>query len=266
MKKRILVSCIALCSAVFAVMAQRSYTFNAAALNVDGLPNQEISAIVTTVNLNPDGKNEGGATEFCGILANSGWDIVGFSEDFNYHSYLAAAPASTYYNFGKHSGSITTNLTQAFTRAAIDGLGIAVAKRMSFTGDTSTGLQVQWEKEYGGSGLTTIGDNGADNMITKGFRMYTVTIAEGVAVDVYVLHMDANSPIVMTTGRTERTRISLLVKHSSSNLPTTSRLTTIIAPSSSWVIPTVVIPVNSWRLALSITSMKTLASPSKMHG
>ena len=192
MKKRILVSCIALCSAVFAVMAQRSYTFNAAALNVDGLPNQEISAIVTTVNLNPDGKNEGGATEFCGILANSGWDIVGFSEDFNYHSYLAAAPASTYYNFGKHSGSITTNLTQAFTRAAIDGLGIAVAKRMSFTGDTSTGLQVQWEKEYGGSGLTTIGDNGADNMITKGFRMYTVTIAEGVAVDVYVLHMDAN--------------------------------------------------------------------------
>ncbi|MBO5678764.1 MAG: RICIN domain-containing protein [Bacteroidaceae bacterium] len=171
----------------------RNYTFNAVALNVDGLPNQEISAIVTTVNLNPDGKNEAGATALCGILANSGWDIVGFSEDFNYHSYLAAAPASTYYNFGKHSGSITTNLTQAFTRAEIDGLGIAVAKRMSFTGDTSTGLQVQWGTEYGGSGLTTIGDNGADNMITKGFRMYTVTIADGVAVDVYILHMDANT-------------------------------------------------------------------------
>ena len=182
-----------LCMTVLGAYAQRSYTFNAAALNVDGLPNQDISAIVTTVNLNPDGKNEAGATEFCGILANSGWDIVGFSEDFNYHSYLAAAPASTYYNFGKHSGSITTNLTQAFTRAKIDGLGIAVAKRMSFTGDTSTGLQEQWGTEYGGSGLTTIGDNGADNMITKGFRMYTVTIADGVAVDVYILHMDANT-------------------------------------------------------------------------
>ena len=174
-------------------MAQASYTFNAVALNVDGLPNQEINAVITTVNLNKDGKNEAGATELCDILANSGWDIVGLSEDFNFHSYLAAEPASTYYNFGKHSGGIETTLSQAFDRADIDGLGLAVAKRFSFTGDTSTGLQVQWETEYGGSGLTSIGDNGADNMITKGFRMYTVTIATGVAVDVYVLHMDAST-------------------------------------------------------------------------
>ena len=178
---------------MLSAVAQRHYTFNAVALNVDGLPNEDISAIVTTVNLNPDGQNEAGATALCGILANSGWDIVGFSEDFNFHSYLAGAPASTYYNFGKHSGSITTNLTQAFSRAEIDGLGLAVAKHLSFTGDTSTGLQVQWGTEYGGSGLTSIGDNGADNMITKGFRMYTVTFADGIAVDVYVLHMDAET-------------------------------------------------------------------------
>ena len=192
MKRRILLVCVAL-GAMLSAMAQRSYTFNAAALNVDGLPNQDISAIVTTVNLNKDGKNEAGATEFCNYLANSNWDIVGLSEDFNFHSYVAGEPASSYYNFGKHSGSITTNITQAFTRAEIDGLGIAVAKRFSFTGDTQTGLQVQWNTEYGGSGLTTIGDNGADNMITKGFRMYTVTLANGIAVDVYVLHMDAST-------------------------------------------------------------------------
>lgn len=44
MKKRILLSCTALCSVVFGALAQRSYTFNAAALNVDGLPdrNQKI--------------------------------------------------------------------------------------------------------------------------------------------------------------------------------------------------------------------------------
>ena len=191
--KRVQLFAITLCMAITSAFAQRSYNFNAAALNVDGLPNQDINAIVTTVNLNPDGKNEAGATAFCGILANSGWDIVGFSEDFNFHSYIVATPASTYYNFGKHSGSITTNLTQAFSRAKIDGLGIAVAKRLTFTGDTETGLQVQWGTEYGGSGLTTIGDNGADNMITKGFRMYTVTFADGVAVDVYVLHMDAGT-------------------------------------------------------------------------
>ena len=191
--KRVQLFAITLCMAITSVFAQRSYNFNAVALNVDGLPNKDISAIITTVNLNPDGKNEAGATEFCGILAKSGWDIVGFSEDFNFHDYIVDAPASTYYNFGKHSGSISTNLTQAFSRAKIDGLGIAVAKRLTFTGDTSTGLQVQWGTEYGGSGLTSIGDNGADNMITKGFRMYTVTFADGVAVDVYVLHMDAGT-------------------------------------------------------------------------
>ena len=149
MKKRILLSFIALCSVVFGAMAQRHYTFNATALNVDGLPNQdiEINAIVTTinVNLNPNGKNEAGATEFCNVLANSGWDIVGLSEDFNFHSNIAAAPASTYYNFGKHGGTINTNLSQAFSRAATDGLGIAVAKRLSFTGDNNNGPQVQWE-------------------------------------------------------------------------------------------------------------------------
>ena len=41
--------------------------------------------------------------------------------------------------------------------------------------------------------MTSVGDNGADNMITKGFRMYTVTLATGIAVDVYVLHMDAST-------------------------------------------------------------------------
>ena len=38
MKKRFLSTCIALTCAVLGVVAQRTYTFNAAALNVDGLP------------------------------------------------------------------------------------------------------------------------------------------------------------------------------------------------------------------------------------
>lgn len=180
--KRHLLTCIALCSAMLGAMAQRSYTFNAVALNVDGLPKE-----ILTFSINPDGKEEAGATELCGILANSGWDIVGFSEDFNFHDELTAAPASTYYNFGQHGGEVLS------TSNSTDGLGIAVAKHLTFPGAGTTGTKVAWKEYYGGSGLTTIGDNGADNMITKGFRMYTVTIAEGVAVDVYVLHMDAST-------------------------------------------------------------------------
>ena len=178
MKKRILFSFIALCSAVFGAMAQRNYTFNAAALNVDGLPNSIIG-----ININPDGKEAAGATELCGILANSGWDIVGFSEDFNFHDYLVAAPASNYYNFGAHGGKVSG------TSNSTDGLGFACNKRFTMSGGDKT----EWNTLYGGSGLTSVGDNGADGMIDKGFRMYTVTLATGVSVDVYVLHMDANT-------------------------------------------------------------------------
>ena len=178
MKKRILFSFIALCSAVFGAMAQRSYTFNAAALNVDGLPNS-----ILGISINPDGKEAAGATELCGILANSGWDIVGFSEDFNFHDYLVAAPASNYYNFGAHGGKVSS------TSNSTDGLGFACNKRFTMSGGDKT----EWNTLYGGSGLTNVGDNGADGMIDKGFRMYTVTLATGVSVDVYVLHMDANT-------------------------------------------------------------------------
>ena len=173
MKKRILLSCIALCFAVLGAMAQRGYNFNAVALNVDGLPNS-----ILGIEINPDGKEADGATELCGILANSGWDIVGLSEDFNFHDYLVAEPAKNYYNFGTHSGSVGIT---SIARSSCDGLGFACNKRFSFSG----GDRTAWK---GFNGTT---DQGADGLITKGFRVYTVTLATGVAVDVYVLHMEA---------------------------------------------------------------------------
>ena len=164
--------------------AQTSYTFNAVALNVDGLP-EEISGY--TVNKGAPGAD--GATELCKAIANSGWDFVGFSEDFNFHGELTAAPASTYYNFGEHGGTVSglTNST--------DGLGFACAKYLAMSG----GSKVKWNDYYGGGGILDAlgdngpGENGADEMINKGYRMYTVTFATGVEVDVYVLHMDAGT-------------------------------------------------------------------------
>ena len=175
MKRRILLSSIALCFAVLGAMAQRSYTFNAAALNVDGLPKK-----ILTFEINPDGKEAAGATELCGILANSGWDIVGFSEDFNFHDELTAAPAKNYYGFGEYSGEVGIT---SIMRSSCDGLGFACSKRYSYSG----GTRVAWK---GFNGTT---DQGADGLITKGFRVYNVTLATGVLVDVYVLHMEAES-------------------------------------------------------------------------
>ena len=170
--KRVQLFAITLCMAITSVFAQRSYNFNAAALNVDGLPNE-----ILGIEINPDGKEAAGATALCGVLANSGWDFVGFSEDFNFHSQLTAAPASTYYNFGAHGGSVSglSNST--------DGLGFACSKSLTMSG----GTRVEWGVY---NGFT---DQGADGLINKGFRVYTVTFATGVAVDVYVLHMDADS-------------------------------------------------------------------------
>lgn len=170
--KRVQLFAITLSMAITSVFAQRNYNFDAVALNVDGLPNE-----ILGIEINPDGKEAAGATALCGVLANSGWDFVGFSEDFNFHSQLTAAPASTYYNFGAHGGSVSglSNST--------DGLGFACSKSLTMSG----GTRVEWGVY---NGFT---DQGADGLINKGFRVYTVTFATGVAVDVYVLHMDADS-------------------------------------------------------------------------
>lgn len=185
MKKRILLSCIALCSVVMSVVAQRSYNFNAVALNVDGLPNSLDLGFFGKIELNDNAKEGDGATELCNILANSGWDIVGISEDFNYHTQLAGVPASTYYNFGEHGGSISILGIDfkdiASLRFSTDGLGFACAKYLTMDGET----RQEWS-EYNGKT-----DQGADGLITKGFRVYTVTFEGNIAVDVYVLHMDA---------------------------------------------------------------------------
>ena len=171
MKKRILLSCIALCSVVLSAMAQRSYTFNAAALNVDGLPEK-----IMGITINEGAPGAAGAMMLSNHIANSGWAFCGFSEDFNFHAELTAAPAGNYYNFGAHGGSVS-GLSNA-----TDGLGFACAKRYTMEG----GTRVAWDTHYG-----EIND-GADGLISKGFRVYTVTLVPGVSVDVYVLHMDAS--------------------------------------------------------------------------
>ena len=199
MKRRILLSSIALCFAVLGAMAQRSYTFNAVALNVDGLPKEIIG-----IEINPDAQEETGANNLCNKLANSGWDFIGLSEDFNFHENLSAAPASDYYNFGEHGGGVSglSNST--------DGLGFACAKYLTMSG----GTRVAWGNYNG----TT--DQGADGLITKGFRVYTVTFATGIDVDVYVLHMDAHDGANDIAAReTQLTKLATYIKNNHNNRP-----------------------------------------------
>ena len=199
MKKRILLSSIALCFAVLGAMAQRGYNFNAVALNVDGLPES-----ILGITINEGAPGEDGAKELCAAIANSGWDFCGFSEDFNYHSALTGAPANSYYNFGTHGGSVSglSNPT--------DGLGFACLKRHTMSG----GTRVAWDTHYGET------SDGADGLINKGFRVYTVTFATGVAVDVYVLHMDASDGSKDIAAReSQLTQLATYIKNNHNNRP-----------------------------------------------
>lgn len=151
--------------------AQRSYSFNATTLNVDGLPNK-----ILGINVNPDGKEEEGAKAIGNETRTKGWDIVAMSEDFNFHDYLIA-PISDLYYAGTHGGKVSglSNST--------DGLGLLLTKKTGWKFSNET--RVVWSAHYGET------DHGADGLIDKGFRYYTITIAPDVEFDFYCLHMDA---------------------------------------------------------------------------
>lgn len=151
--------------------AQRSYSFNATTLNVDGLPNK-----IGTITVNPDGKEEEGAKAIGNETRTKGWDIVAMSEDFNFHDYLIA-PISDLYNVGTHGGKVSAKINTT------DGLGLLLTKKTGWKFSNET--RKKWNDHYGDI------DHGADGLIKKGFRYYTITIAPGVEFDFYCLHMDA---------------------------------------------------------------------------
>ena len=76
-------------------------TFTAATYNVDGLP-QSISLIP----INADGPGSDGTKSISQKIAEKGWDIIGFAEDFEYHTELTSALGD--YTFGTHRGSISS--------------------------------------------------------------------------------------------------------------------------------------------------------------
>lgn len=177
--KRMLCALLALCltlsllpvSALAVEGDSTSGTFTAAAMNVDGLPVK-----LYGITLNEGGPGGDGTQAISAKLAAMNWDIIGVSEDFNYNDELMSS-LSANYNSGTHRGGVSwlTNNT--------DGLNLIWKKSISATGESWT----SWNTHYGN--LT----NGNDGMIDKGYRYYEVQVAEGVCVDVYILHMDADS-------------------------------------------------------------------------
>lgn len=168
-------------------------TFTVAALNVDGMPKSVKILGVADLNLNPDAKEGAGATAIGNKLREMGWDVVAVSEDFNYHTELYNAAWNNgqglHYNATTHGGKIEIKG---------DSYGKFLAQQTVFNTDglclfyrNDKNMTISGEQLVGWADKSGFTDNGADKMINKGYRYYCVTMADGFAVDVYIVHMDA---------------------------------------------------------------------------
>lgn len=159
-------------SIVPARVEEEKGTFTAVALNVDGLPNT-----VAGFNLNADGPGSTGTKLISQYLSRKGYDIIGCSEDFNYHGSLMES--LTGYSAGEERKTLSAG---GFLSGGLpfdtDGLNL-VWKNSTLSASNET-----WTKW-----ATTTNTDG-NQYVKKGFRHYDATF-NGVVFDVYVFHMDA---------------------------------------------------------------------------
>lgn len=178
-------------------------TFTVASLNVDGLPKsiavKVMGITVTTVNLNPDAKEGPGAQAIGQKLKAKGWDILAVSEDFNFHSNIWN---EAWNNGVEEEGVYSYNATTH--RGKVEATSSAISKIMSQSSPVfdTDGLCLfyrhtrvtpsqenwtHWNEHYGYT------EDGADGLIDKGYRYYCCTLKTGEEIDVYILHMDAET-------------------------------------------------------------------------
>lgn len=161
-------------------------TFTAAALNVDGLPQR-----IATIELNADGPGSEGTKKISQYLAAKGYDIIGVSEDFNYHGSLMGDLE------GYSSGSQRATLS-------VSDLPWSEIIKLKFRFDTD-GLNLIWRNDVAsatGESWTqwnSMEATDGNQYVRKGFRHYDLTIADDVVVDLYVLHMDAGDMQVVAS-------------------------------------------------------------------
>ena len=179
----------------------KSGTFTAASMNVDGLPQK-----IMGIPINSDGPGSAGTKNISTKLYEMQWDIIGVSEDFNYNTELLSALSN--YNSGTHRGGVSRLSNDT------DGLNLLWKNTINVTGETWT----SWNTHYS-TGIFGTG-NGADGMIDKGYRYYQATIADGVTVDVYILHMDADSDAKDIAAReSQLTQLANAIKASDNKNP-----------------------------------------------
>jgi hypothetical protein len=179
-----------------------SGTFTCATYNVDGLP--DLSYIIGSVN--PDGPGSEGTKTISQKIAESNWDFVGFSEDFDNHDELVSS--LSHFTFGEYLGNVSS---KALTGTVFDTDGLGFATN-NYTCAFSNYERILFgDKAYGG--LT----GGANTCIKKAFRYYLVTLADGTEIDVYITHMNTYSEKSSSYINAQHNQLKMIAEHIKSN-------------------------------------------------
>ena len=161
--------------------AQETGTFSIATLNVDGLPQK-----ILVAKVNADGPGGGGSVRIGHYLLKRGYDMVFMQEDFNYHEELTV-PLEADYQIDTWSGDVGVDDRQIDFlhlqnhRFECDGLMGAWKSAIKLTSTSRT----PWTANFGKF------SHALDEMVTKGFRRYELTLSDGEQIVVYNMHMDA---------------------------------------------------------------------------
>ena len=155
--------------------------FSIATLNVDGLPQKTL-----VLELNADGPGDAGTARIGKYLKNKGYDLVMMQEDFNYHGVLSVWLEDDY-KMDEWSGDVGIEghdidfFHLQNHRFECDGLMACWKNDLQVTAAART----PWTQNFGKF------SHANDEMVTKGFRRYDVTLRSGDRIVVYNLHMDA---------------------------------------------------------------------------
>ena len=178
-----ILSAMLLLSQVTVSAQEVAVQFKVATLNVDGLPQK-----VLFIKTNPDGPGADGSARIGKYLSQKSYDIVCLQEDFNYHGVIEPWLEDDY-QLDTWSGAVGTDVPGKKIdymhlqnlRFDCDGLETIWKNNISLTGSE----RVSWDATFGKF------SHANDEMITKGYRRYELTMPFGLDLIVYNMHMDA---------------------------------------------------------------------------
>ncbi len=172
----------ALSFALTTAAQQSPERFSVATLNVAGMPQK-----ILVFNVNAKGPGSAGSVHIGQYLAERQYDMIFTQEDFNYHDELTLLLKKDYQidtwtgNVGIEGHDIDFLHPQNH-RFKCDGLGACIKKDIT-VGSVS---RTHWKTYFGKF------SHALDEMVTKGFRRYDLTLASGRQLVVYNMHMDAS--------------------------------------------------------------------------